>query len=212
MNSIQANPVVQQASAGAGGGKVSGEAGEGAMASPGAVAAGPGAAVGGSYPTSVPQGSGQRKSPVPEPAVRAIQELPAAEGSESAQTPDRSEAAVAEVTGQGDGQAATGAVEGPPAAGDAQQSPVPSSEKRVRDLQGAADRLRHQVKNQESQIGELQGQLAEAVARYRDQVLRQHPERLRWRRPRTWWTTSDFIWKAECPRAHRPGRERTRVP
>jgi len=49
-------------------------------------------------------------------------------------------------------------------------------EKRVRDLQSAADRLRNQVKNQEATIQELQGNLAEAVSRYRESLLAQHPE------------------------------------
>ena len=49
-------------------------------------------------------------------------------------------------------------------------------EKRVRDLQSAADKLRNQVRNQEAQITTLQDQLTEAVSRYRDQVLAAHPE------------------------------------
>jgi len=49
-------------------------------------------------------------------------------------------------------------------------------EKRVRDLQSTADKLRNQVRNQESQITRLQDQLTEAVSKYRDEVLRQHPE------------------------------------
>lgn len=49
-------------------------------------------------------------------------------------------------------------------------------EKRVRDLQSTADRLRNQVKDQEAAIAELQTNLAEAVGRYRDALLQQHPE------------------------------------
>ena len=49
-------------------------------------------------------------------------------------------------------------------------------EKRVRDLQSTADRLRNQVRDQEAQIAQVQGQLSEAVSRYRDQVLAANPE------------------------------------
>ncbi|RLC91913.1 MAG: hypothetical protein DRI39_09325 [Chloroflexi bacterium] len=49
-------------------------------------------------------------------------------------------------------------------------------EKRVRDLQSTADRLRNQVRDQEAAIQELRGNLSEAVNRYRDALLKQHPE------------------------------------
>ena len=49
-------------------------------------------------------------------------------------------------------------------------------EKRVRDLQSTADRLRNQVRGQEVRITELQNQLSEAVSKYRDEVLARHPE------------------------------------
>ncbi|MFH1140909.1 MAG: hypothetical protein V1724_04400 [Chloroflexota bacterium] len=48
--------------------------------------------------------------------------------------------------------------------------------KRVRDLQSATDRLRNQVKDQESTITRLQANLDQAVARYRDATLATHPE------------------------------------
>ena len=48
--------------------------------------------------------------------------------------------------------------------------------KRVRDLQGTADRLRNQVKDQEATITTLQANLTQAVARYRDATLATHPE------------------------------------
>lgn len=57
---------------------------------------------------------------------------------------------------------------------DSEDTLVP--EKRVRDLQSTADKLRNQVTNQEAQISHLQGQLTEAVSKYRDEVLQQHPE------------------------------------
>ncbi len=49
-------------------------------------------------------------------------------------------------------------------------------ERRVRDLQSSADRLRNQIKEQEADIASLQGHLGEAVGKYRDALLRQHPE------------------------------------
>ena len=67
--------------------------------------------------------------------------------------------------------------EQPPAPGGAPPDGEPLvPEKRVRDLQSAADKLKNQVKNQEASIQELQGNLAEAVARYRESLLTQHPE------------------------------------
>jgi len=53
---------------------------------------------------------------------------------------------------------------------------TPAPDKRVRDLQSTADKLRNQVRNQEAEITQLQDQLTEAVSHYRDEVLRQHPE------------------------------------
>lgn len=49
-------------------------------------------------------------------------------------------------------------------------------EKRVRDLQSTADRLRNQVREKESTISGLRGDLTEAVEKYRQSLLRQHPE------------------------------------
>jgi hypothetical protein len=56
-------------------------------------------------------------------------------------------------------------------------------EKRVRDLQSTADKLRAQVQNQEAQMGrlehqlqQLQSDLSAAVTKYRQGILQQHPE------------------------------------
>ena len=49
-------------------------------------------------------------------------------------------------------------------------------EKRVRDLQSTADKLRAQAQNQEESIQKLQSDLSEAVARYREGILQQNPE------------------------------------
>jgi hypothetical protein len=59
----------------------------------------------------------------------------------------------------------------PPAEGEAL---VP--EKRVRDLQSTADKLRAQVQNQEAHITQLQTNLGQAVIKYRQGILQQHPE------------------------------------
>lgn len=50
------------------------------------------------------------------------------------------------------------------------------ADKRIRDLQGTADRLRNQVKAQEAATQELQGNLTEAIDKYRQALLQQHPQ------------------------------------
>ncbi len=49
-------------------------------------------------------------------------------------------------------------------------------EKRVRDLQSTADKLRTQVQNQEALVTQLQADLTDAVTKYREGILREHPE------------------------------------
>jgi predicted RNase H-like nuclease (RuvC/YqgF family) len=66
--------------------------------------------------------------------------------------------------------------EGGTARGSSSQSEALVPEKRVRDLQSTADRLRNQVKAQETAIQELQGNLTEAIDRYREALLKQRPE------------------------------------
>jgi thioesterase domain-containing protein len=56
------------------------------------------------------------------------------------------------------------------------QSETLVPEKRIRDLQSTADRLRNQVKAQEAATQELQGNLTEAIDKYRQALLQQHPQ------------------------------------
>ena len=65
----------------------------------------------------------------------------------------------------------------PPASHGPGGSPSASpADKRIRDLQGTADRLRNQVKAQEAATQELQGNLTEAIDKYRQALLQQHPQ------------------------------------
>jgi hypothetical protein len=80
--------------------------------------------------------------------------------------------------GQGASPATLGGPGGSaPASQGSGSSPSASpADKRIRDLQGTADRLRNQVKAQETAIQGLQGNLTEAIDKYRQALLQQHPQ------------------------------------
>ena len=69
-----------------------------------------------------------------------------------------------------------GASPGTPTQGSGGSPSASPADKRIRDLQGTADRLRNQVKAQEAATQELQGNLTEAIDKYRQALLQQHPQ------------------------------------
>ena len=59
---------------------------------------------------------------------------------------------------------------------DTTKKPDAQYEKRVRDLQSIADKLRAQVKNQQESMTKLQSDLSDAVSKHREEILDKHPE------------------------------------